>query len=191
MDTDNLRLGLQRLREIPDKDRSTQTLQFVSEGSLRELLTQEKIENSLASPSFSIPNHQHKFVAAEIFENGRKIFAILIELRLEAKLTMFLERCVMDSALPLSEAKLSEIIPESASHFQKLQWEYIPFKFREHFHSALEPQRILPFIRDKQFSSSGFSTVYKVTVHSLYQNWDHSHKAQVSRLSFYLADVLT
>ncbi|OCK98959.1 kinase-like protein [Cenococcum geophilum 1.58] len=91
---------------------------------------------------------------------------------------MFLERCVMDSALPLSEAKLSEMIPESASHFQKLQWEYIPFKFREHFHSALEPQRILPFIHDKQFSSGGFSTVYKVTMHSLYQNWDHSRKAQ-------------
>jgi hypothetical protein len=180
---DDLRLKLQRLRQFSRQDGSTTTLPFVPEADLYSLLTRDTLENALASPTFDLEPHQRELVAGEIIDGAQKIFAILVELRMEGKLKTCLEKCLMDSSLPiLEEKRLAEIFPESALNFQKLQWEYVPLKFREHSHKDLESGCILPFVENTKLSSGGFSTVFKVIIHPLYQDWKPSTKTSVRSL---------
>jgi hypothetical protein len=62
-------------------------------------------------------------------------------------------------------------LPESVTHFRKLQWEFVPLKLREHAHKDIESERILPFVKNDKLSSGGFSDVYKVRIHPLYHDF--------------------
>ena len=177
---DPLRLQLQQLREFSYPDGSIRTLPFVPETNLRELLTREALNDALLSSSFHLEPHQREYVVSEVRDGALKIFAILVELRIEGQLKTCLEKCLTDSALPILDPKrLEEIFPESVSHFQKLQYEYVPLKFREFSHKYLENNLILPYIENIEIASGAFSKVFKSTVHPFYQDWEPSNRTTV------------
>lgn len=170
---DELRLALQRLRRFDIAAGTHVTLSFVPEAGLFELLTHRTIEIALEDPVFGFEPHQRGPVLAEVTESGRKLFAILVELRIEQRLKKCLEQNLSDSNLPiLDETTLHGLFPESVTHFQKLQWEFVPLKFREHAHKDIESERVLPFVENEKVSSGGFSTVFKVKVHPLYHDFE-------------------
>ena len=177
---DDLRLKLQWLRHFRRQDGTNTRLPFVPEASLYSLLTLDTLKTALASPTCHLEPHQREPVAREVFDSARKIFAILVELRLEGKLKGCLEKCLTDSNLPILEDKrLSELFPESLSHVQSLQWQYFPLKFREFSHKDLGSKHVLPFIDNTRLTSGGFSTVFKIAVHPLYQDWEPSTTTSV------------
>ena len=107
------------------------------------------IESSLADPIFNRDSYQWEPLAGEICEGARKILAILVELRMEARLKICLEKSLTDSNLPVLEnQRLLGYFPESALQFQKLQWEYAPLKFQERSHKDLDPACVLPFVEN-------------------------------------------
>lgn len=180
---DDLRLKLQRLRQFSRLDGSTTTLSFVTEADLYSLLTRDTLENALTNPAFHLEPHQREYVAGEVIDGARKIFAIVVELRMEGKLKTCLEKCLTDSSLPiLEEKRVMEIYSESVSHFQRLQWEYVPLKLRERSHKDLESGYILPFVENTKLASGGFSTVFKTIIHPLYQDWQPSPNIRVRSL---------
>jgi hypothetical protein len=178
---DELRLKIQHLRKLPSQEGSSILLPFVPEADLFSLLSRGTITNALADSKFQLEHHQRGPVADEVVDGARKIFAILVELRLEDKLKKCLEKCLTDSSLPvLEEKRLGELFPESATHFEKLQWEYVPLKFREGAHKDLESGRILPYVKNTKITSGGFSTIFNITIHPSYQDWHRSSTASVS-----------
>ncbi|KAH7086776.1 kinase-like domain-containing protein [Paraphoma chrysanthemicola] len=170
---DDLRLAFQRLRRFEIAGGTHTTLSFVPEAALFELLTRREIETALKDPVFGFEPHQRRPVSIEVADGARKLFAILVELRLERRLKTCLEKNLSDSNLPiLGETILHGLFPESATHFSKLQWEFVPLKLREHTHKDIEPERVLPFVENKRLSSGGYSTVFKVKVHPLYHDFE-------------------
>jgi hypothetical protein len=179
---DGLRIALQGLRQY-QKDDSCKTLRFVPERALFSLLTAEKVRGALADPAFKLERHRLDPLTSEVVDVARKIFAILIELRIEDRLAECLERCLTDTNLPIAEKTLNELFPESASLFWKLQWEYVPLKFREGSHKNIESDRVLPFIEDEELSSGGSSKVFRVKIHA--DSWEY-HSKDTVRFSYYL-----
>jgi hypothetical protein len=176
---DELRLAFQRLRQFDIAGGTHVTLPFVPEDGLFELLTSHTIETALEDPVFGFEAHQQGPVSVEVMEGARKLFAILVELRIEQRLKKCLEKNVLDSNLPiLDETILHDLFPESATHFRKLQWEFVPLKLREHAHKDIESERVLPFVDNEKISSGGFSTVFRVKVHPWYHNFEPSSREQ-------------
>lgn len=178
---DDLRKKLQQLRRFPSEDGTSTpneddtsiTLPFVPKRPLYALLTRDLVETALADPTFHFGLHERDVYVDHVFHRARRIFAIFVELRAEYKLKLCLEKNLRDKNFPiLEEKRILEIFPESASHFQRLQWEYFPLKFQQGMHKDLSSSYILPFIRNTKLSSGGFSTVFKVTIHPSYQDWD-------------------
>lgn len=170
---DELRLAFQRLRRFDIAGGTHITLAFVPEAGLFELLTRRTIETALEDPVFGFEPHQRGPVSVEVTEGARKLFAILVELRIEQRLKKCLEKNLLDSNLPiLDETILHGLFPESVTHFHKLQWEFVPLKLREHAHKDIESERVLPFVENEKLSSGGYSTVFKVKVHPLYHDFE-------------------
>ena len=169
---DELRQELQDLKKFPRQDESTVRPPFVPESALYSLLTTDRVRNALANSAFGLEHHQREQVAREVIDEARKIFAILVEMRIEERLKKFLDNCLTDPALPILDGgRLHEILPESTIHFQSLQWQYVPQKFRERTHKNLRPGCVLPFVEDKKLASGAFSTVFRAKIHPEYQDW--------------------
>ncbi|OAL51491.1 kinase-like protein [Pyrenochaeta sp. DS3sAY3a] len=172
---DELRLALQHLRHSKCETGSNGTLNFVPEPDLVKLITRDTVMRALEDPAFKLKQHQYEPIATEVDESARKLFSILVELRLEKFLKSCLEKNITDATLPiLEEPRLESLVPESATHFEKLQWEYFPLKLRENTHKDLEPKRILPYIANEPLSFGGSSAVFKVKIHSWYCSWNAS-----------------
>ncbi|KAF4536841.1 Protein kinase domain-containing protein [Lasiodiplodia theobromae] len=139
---------------------------FIPEGSIEGLLPRDDIATALQKEDFQIPFHKRQTTADLIVEEGRLIFAILLETNLEFKLPHLLEQRVTDKRLPLDESRSRQIFEENASHFFNNQWSFLPYKFRRFaFHNQLQKEEVLPYIEENQIGGGGFSTVYKVRIH--------------------------
>ena len=144
---------------------------FMPRDRLQKLLTIDEIASTLTDPVLHIPQHKLQDTRDILVREGISIFAILLELNLEKKLVSFIEHDLLDSALPLPISDLETVIPEAASNFETLQWDYLAYRFRRgQYHRRVKPKEILPYVEEKKIGGGGFSSVYKVLVHSAYQN---------------------
>ncbi|KAI8934449.1 hypothetical protein NX059_009181 [Plenodomus lindquistii] len=169
---DQLRISLQDLRISAGKDGTVNSLAFVPEPALFELLTQDTVTAALEDNAFLLEAHQRLPTAKEVVRCSRKLFSILVELRMEYQLKQCLEKQMSDSNLPIkNEAQLRDEFPECATQFNKLQWEYFPVHLREHFHIEMSTNQIVPYLKNEKISSGGFSKVFKIRFHPSYQNW--------------------
>jgi hypothetical protein len=148
--------------------------QFLPEGSLEELLSFAEITSALSDPAFQIPSYKLESTAQIILAESRKVFAILVDLRLEYALRLMIESDCLDSHLPLSERDLKDIVPEAAGDIVKKQWEYIAYTFRKGaYQRKIQNERILPFLQETKIGGGGFSIVYEVIIHPGHQNIVH------------------
>lgn len=160
-----------RIRSKKENAAGQGVRKFMPRDRLQKLLTIDEIASTLTDPVLHIPQHKLGDTRDILFREGIRIFAILLELNLEKKLVAFIEHDLLDSALPLLINDLETVIPEAASSFETLQWDYLAYRFRRgQYHRRVKPKEILPYIEEKKIGGGGFSSVYKVLVHSAHQN---------------------
>ena len=159
---------------------------FVPQGCLGDVLNLDEVIQVLGEAVFNSPVHKRENTAKTILLEAPKIFAILLELHCEQSLVRFIENDVLDSRLPFDEATLHHVIPEAAKRFECLQYEYLAYRFqRGQYHKRLSEKQILPYTRQEKIGGGGFSTVYRVRVHSSHQNFmssagpDVGHKCSI------------
>ena len=144
---------------------------FLPEGSLDGLINPTVITSVLSDPAFQIPLHKRESAAQIVISEGRKVFAILVDLRLEYALSLLIENDCLDSRLPLNDDDLKDIPREGAREISRKQWEYIAYKFRTgKYLRKIQNEIILPFLRQTKIGGGGFSVVYEVFIHPAHQN---------------------
>ena len=114
--------------------------------------------------------HDRLGLAKKIYEEGTRVFAILIKNGQEDSIIAFREHDVLDARLPLNEAVATRILKQLGTAFaREQQWQFLPYKFRRHmrdYHRHIsDSEWILPFVgEDEIMGSGGFGDVSKVNV---------------------------
>ena len=161
-----------RLQTLRSSSTAPYLKTFVPEGSLSNVFQTDEVIHALGEDVFNIPAHKRETTARIICDEASKVFAILLELHWEQLLFRFIENDVLDSRLPVDEATLKHLIPEAVKRFECLQYEYLAYRFRSgQYHKKLSDHQILPYIHQERKGGGGFSSVYKVRIHSSHQNF--------------------
>ena len=143
---------------------------FVPNGSLDGFYHVSELEEALEQPIFDIRVHKRADTISTIIQDAPKIFSILLELDYEQGLVPLIENDLLDSSLPIDEARLYEAIPEAAVRFERLQWIYKPYTLRAGaYHKQLRKQQVLPYLSRTKVGGGGFSSIYQVVVHPSHQ----------------------
>jgi len=174
---------VRKLLQTHKKPAAGQTLrQFLPNGLLEKILDQTTILDTIGHPSFLIDPHKRENTAEIVANEGVKVFAILIELRLEHTLASFIENETLDGVLPANEEDLKMILClNDIREFIKLQWDYLAYNIsRGTYQRKLTPERILPYLEQAQIGGGGYSTVYTVLVHPAHQNINRNATNTVS-----------
>ena len=148
---------------------------FLPEGSLDHIFEQINLTDILCDSSFQVEQHKLDSIIDVVSTEGRKVLAILADLKLEHALLRFIEYGTLDQTLPLVEEKRLESIlsPHERDDFMKRQWEYFAHKFSQRMYSQrLSQEHVLPYIYQAKIGGGSFSTVYDVLVHPKHQNID-------------------
>ena len=163
--TDILREKIEKLRT-----KSTDDRYFFSQHDIRTLLTDDIITKAISEciQEHAIPERQGAYVTTRIANEGKIIFGILIWKRWLHKLIKCIEHNVLDSQLPLEDARANEILGNIGWDFaHNAQWEFLPRLFTNEMsgiHNLFRKEEILPFIEEKRLGEGSFGDVYKVSV---------------------------
>ena len=155
---------------------------FLPEGSFDQILQEVDLSDLLCSSPFRIDHHKVDSVVGTVFAEGRKVFAILVDLKLEYALIRFIEYGLLDRILPIVEGKKLESVlnPRERDEFMQRQWEYLAHKFSKRTYSQrLSREHILPYVDQTEIGGGSFSTVYDVLVHPAHQDIDPQLKEKV------------
>ena len=174
----NIRCHLQELR---NHNADPNLKVFVPKGCSGDVFKIDEVTQALGEAVFNIPIPKRETTARIVLDEAPKIFAILLELHWEQSLVRFIENDVLDSRLPLDDVALKHVIPEAVKRFECLQYKYLAYQFRRgQYHKRLSEKQILPYIRQEKIGGGGFSTVYRVRVHSSHQNFMSNASPKVS-----------
>ena len=146
---------------------------FLPENTLGQILQGIDILQTLRDPLFRVRPHKLESTVDFVLKEGRKIFAILVELGLERRLTQFIEYGIRDSALPVLEQQLEPVLESHSGQFVRCQWDYLAHRISKRDYSLkLRAECILPYVNQTWRGGGGFSTVYDVVVHPAHQDID-------------------
>ncbi len=126
---------LEKLRDLlhakKAKAAGQQQKRFLPEGSLDQILQEIDLSDLLCSSPFRIDHHKIDSVIETVLAEGRKVFAILVDLKLEYALIRFIEYGILDRILPIAEEKKLEPVldPHERDEFMQRQWQYLAHKF--------------------------------------------------------------
>jgi hypothetical protein len=142
------------------------------EASLTKILNMKDVVEVLKDPKFEIPDHKRYSTAQVIVEEGKKVFAIAVEVGCEAHLSSFIEHSYLDASLitqlPMS---LKIILQSYAVLFERIKSDYLVYTFRRGaWRKRIEDWMTLPYVRQERIGSGGFSTVYRVSIHHSQQS---------------------
>ena len=146
---------------------------FLPDGLLDQILHDSDLSVILRHPSFRIDLHKWDSTIEIVMREGRKVFAILVELERESAFPKFIEYGILDRTLPVLEKGTLEFVlePHKVKEFLQYQWEYLAHKFsRTMYNQRLSAEYILPYVQHTRIGGGGFSTVYDVLVHPAHQN---------------------
>lgn len=156
---------------------------FLPEGSLDQIFREIDLTDILCSTSFQVKSHKLDYVAHVVSTEGRKLLAILADLKLEHALLRFVEYGILDRILPIVEKKRLESIldPHERDEFMRRQWEFLAHTFSKRIYSQrLGPEHILPFVGQTKIGGGSFSTVYEVLIHPRHQDIDPGVEGRVN-----------
>ena len=159
---------------------------FLPEGCLAELLTQDSVRRELQrDESIDYDDDIYADLVYFILQRARKIFAIAIVIDLEGEklrlaMSGFKYSEIGDEYLPLNRNDQTELSCFSGKPwtrtkiraFQSAQWAFLaPVFSRTRFKLDLEPEHILPFTwRSYDVKEGSFSHVFEVVIHPRHQN---------------------
>lgn len=155
---------------------------FLPEGSLDQIFREIDLSDVLCGFPFRVDYHKLQTFVEIVSVEGKKVFAILVDLKLEYALISFIEYGILDRILPIvEEKKLGPVLkPHERGEFMQRQWEYFAHKFSKRMYSQrLSREQILPYVEQTEIGGGSFSTVYDVLVHPAHQNIDPQVKETV------------
>ena len=104
---------------------------FLPESYLSIIFDLKDIEKAVSE--LSCAAHERLGLAKKIYEEGTRVFAILIKNGQEDSIIAFREHDVLDARLPFNEAIATRILNQSGTAFaREQQWQFLPYKFRRH-----------------------------------------------------------
>lgn len=161
-----------RLQENKIPAAGQQQREFLPNGCLEQLLNREYVLDVLSHPTLGIPFHKRESAADSVLNEGQKVFAILVEMRLQEALAAFIENEILDSALPVDKTQLEGIIScDDVQKFVNHQWDYLAYEFRKgSYQRKIRDEIILPYLEQTRIDR-GSSPVYKVLVHRAHQKF--------------------
>lgn len=174
---EELKDAIDQLREENSEYRS-----FVPQGPLYQLLVRDKIENICKT----IPSASQLMVQDDVIKiivsGARRIFAILVVCDHPEHIIDFIKALDqfqlsgLDHRLPFDIGTLRRILPNTrAEKFHKVQWEFsTPYLSTTGIPRCLEPQIVLPFIKNQRLVEGGFGVVYSVEINAEY------HRLEIS-----------
>jgi hypothetical protein len=175
-------------------ERSTLTAadsrRFVQRKSLDDILTKEAIKRAVKE--LHCQDYERAYLADEIYKEYRKVFAILICMRLEDDIVGFRQHKFSDERLPLDEGSMKKVIPNQVTSFVKHhQWIFLPHFFlansRSYCHQDISTaQTILPFTKEviRDDIQGEFGEISVVTIPMLSQEFQTSQVSHLLRTCF-------
>lgn len=148
---------------------------FLPESYLSIVFSFKDIEKAVSELGCAV--HDRLGLAKKIYEEGTRVFAILIKNGQEDSIVAFREHDLLDARLPLSEAVVTRISNQFGTAFaREQQWQFLPYKFRRHmrdYHRHIsDSEWILPFVGENEIvGSGGFGDVFKVNISSSQQDF--------------------
>lgn len=150
--------------------RNVESRYFVPQKAVHDLMTQEKVGQVVSEAEFKREHVEE--LTQEIMKGCRKIFAVLVLIRLPQSLLAFVEddqlqSSILDQKLPFPLSKLQALLPtdDAADEFYQQQWEFAaPVFTGGSFPRVLHQDLILPFIEQKEVGEGGFGIVSVVTI---------------------------
>ena len=191
---------MSKLREIRDllftqkKEAAGQRKKFLPKESLDQILHRDNISESLGDASFHIQQHKFENTIDLVLNEGKRVFAILVETKLEFALVDLVEHRILDRALPVSEEQLKPILAESTDRqqFAERQWAYMAYDFpRIQYVQRLSVDYVLPYVEQTEIEGGGFSRVYKVLVHPTHQSIENESQVRSSVWHYLLFLIIT
>ena len=154
-------------------------MRFISAGDLENIITKACVEKELLVQGLNA-------CTPYVLERARKIFVILVLIRMLHRLPNFVENGVDDKSLPLV-GTVFELAkrPENSSpsswlnldeirDFLEMQWIVLAPVFSQGSHLELADEMILPFISARQINAGAFGTVQKIKIHRDHDNLDNA-----------------
>ncbi|KAI3400686.1 hypothetical protein diail_2398 [Diaporthe ilicicola] len=128
---------------------------------------------------------EHRINLAEtIHDDGKAVFAMLIDMWQEDLIIHFREHGVLDEQFPLDTIRAQEIVGPGIARrlVSEVQWKFLPYVFPERMwecRAHIADQRILPFVSRKKIGSGAFGEVEKISVYPSQQNFAEKNAAEV------------
>lgn len=158
----------------------TQERDFLTEGSIDELITKESVWEELEVEQSS-QDSEENILVEYILRDAKKVFAIVVIIDLDGAnlreaMMKFQKNNFRDESLPVKREELSTLPcfsgtpwtkPVRKQNFFREQWRFLaPVFSKTKFQLYLEPDCILPFVwRSYEVKEGTFSQVFEVRIH--------------------------
>ncbi|KAJ8121558.1 hypothetical protein ONZ43_g2018 [Nemania bipapillata] len=155
------------------KATSTSQRQFLPINKLDEILTRNTIDGAVKE--LACDPQDHIKLVDTIYNEGKKVFAMLIYNDCQDLITKFRKLGFLDSQLPLREVDVEKIEDTVRIHrlVEDAQWVFCPYIFPERMwecHRELNEKVILPIINAEQIGAGAYGDVEKISIPSCQQN---------------------
>jgi hypothetical protein len=146
---------------------------------LDQVLNLEDVLSTLQDSVFAIDRHRQEHTAQIIVQEGRKVFAILLDIGCEHHLPFFIEEGLL--TVPIQRSQLTQGLSEiEIQKFESAQSEYLVHTFRKGVWMRRIPSSTrLPYVDQKHIGGGGYSTVWSVSIYSPSQDFIPDAQGQV------------
>jgi len=158
---------------------------FIPQQRLYDLISQTEILEELRRNDY--PPEDLSESTNILFRDGRKVFAILVEIGAVQHIADYLSGNLLDGKLPFQDRDLEHFDDTSfAVQFQKFQWDYLAPIWGDgsSSHKILDAKAILPFTKEEFLSEGSFGKAYIVTFKATHQGFFKSANGDVRRLCY-------
>jgi hypothetical protein len=145
---------------------------FIPQKRLSNLLSENEILEELRQNDY--PPEDLSESTKILVKEGKKVFAILVEIGEVKHTADFLSASMLDGKLPAKEGDLDHFCESSlVIKFLKFQWDYLAPLWGDgsSSHKILEPRTILPFTREDFLSEGSFGKAFIVTLKATHQGF--------------------
>lgn len=157
------------------KEKATCGRYFIRPSRVESIFTTVAIESAVSEISCDANDRIN--LASKIANEGKFVFATLINMRMEDHVVAFRNHDCL--RLPLHKSQAQRIGPNIGLAFaQEHQWQFIPYRFKrdmsDHHYEINETAKILPFLHEESRGDGGHGEVFKVELPASLQEFFHT-----------------